>query len=535
MPEAAQEFALSGELAEAPLPMLIARVLDEKLTGMLHIEADGASHWIYFEEGFPAGVHAPKSQDFLGSVLRELGYLDDAAFNESLMRMAKTKQLQGQVLLEMGAIDDEKLERGLSLQLARKLTRLFAYREGQYSFAEGEELPPPMDPIRVNPYGLIYNGIKNTYNAEDLKKGLAPLVGRACKVSRLFVQRGELFEFPSDDLADARLLEEFRLPQEFVRGARSGPTAAMMMLLTLQFCNMLEMEEASFAQPMPGIQAPRAAQASAPAAPARPAARPAQSPGSAPAAARSAETSTVSDELRGKITEKFEQIKAADFWGVLEVEKDADSERLKRSFLTLAKVYHPDRVANSGDEELKHRMDVILSKINEAYQTLVDPNARAKYKHDDHTPAEPGKREPRPQEAKIQYQKGIVYFRKRDYMKAAEAFRWAADLDPKNGDYPAYRIWCDYLRGEEPEETKIQNARADLLAVSQTFPDGFYAYRFLSMIYQKLGDNDNYGRMLQKAYKSNPNDHETSRELRLFKSRQEKDSKRSLFGLRRKK
>ena len=101
----ADSFQRKGSLEQTPLPQLIALILEDKLTGILHIEADDAKHWIYFEDGFPAGVHAPKSQDFLGVVLRELNYIDDTAFNMSLMEMAKTKQLQGQILLTAEAID----------------------------------------------------------------------------------------------------------------------------------------------------------------------------------------------------------------------------------------------------------------------------------------------------------------------------------------------------------------------------------------------------------------------------------------------
>ncbi len=502
-------FTREGRIEEIPLPVLIVHILDEKLSGRLYIEEEDTKSWIYFDEGFPAGVFAPKSQDFLGTVLRELGYIDDAAFNQSLMMMAKTKRLQGELLVEDGKIDSEQLERALSLQLARKLARLFVVRAGAFRFAEDEELIPPMEPIRINTYALIYNGIKNSYHGENLKEGLQILVGRSCKVTGLFVERKELFEFPPDDVADAELLREFRLPQVFVRATRSGPTSGMMMLLALLYCGMLEMEEVDFAVPIKGSQAPRAAPHKA--APAR-AGRPRQG------------AKKVSAELVKKINDKFEQIKSGDLWQVIEVEKDAGSEVVKKSFLTLAKVYHPDRVSGSGDEDLSHRMDLIFARINEAYQVLSDPNRRAEY--DKKASTDTKSDQPRPEEARVQFQKAQVYLKKKDLTKAAEAVRWAADLDNSNGDYKAYKAWIEFLREKQgsPIE-KLTQVKAELIDIAKGYPQSFHAYKFLAKICKELKDMPTYHKALNNAAQLNPKDVDIARQLRLFNMRKEKEGR----------
>ena len=535
-------FVPQGRLEERPLPLLIAQILNARLSGMLRLEAEGQKPWIFFEDGFPAGVHAPRSSDYLGQVLRELGYIDDAAFNESLMRLAKEKRLQGQILLDMGKLDEKKLARGLALQIARKISRLFALTSGSYDFFEDDVLPLPLEAIPINPFALVYNAIRNTYKADDLKKGLNPLIGRAVRASHQFVERGDLFEFPPDDLADAKLLEEFRLPQEYVRGVRSGPTSGMMMLIALMYCDMLETEEASFAQPMPGA---RAAASPAPQAPAVPHPGAGRAPqveaagrrGAKPAQAGATGTA-VPAALRDKINAKFEQVKTADHYGVLEVPRDADGERIKKSFLTLAKVYHPDRVADSTDEDLRHRMDVILSKINEAYQVLSSSGGREQYEQKQaQEKAKPGGGaqgpggQPRPEEARVQFQKGLVFMKKGDLTAASEAFRWASELDPKNGDYPAYRHWVDLQRSTEPAEVKLHNAKGELAAVIKAFPEGFWGFRYMALVCQKLGDEQGYQNNLMKAAKLNPKDVDCAREIRLIGLRKEKEAASRFFGL----
>jgi curved DNA-binding protein CbpA len=524
-------FKREGRIEEIPLPVLIVHILDERLSGRLYIEEAGTKSWIYFEEGFPAGVFASKSQDFLGTVLRELGYIDDAAFNQSLMMMSKTKRLQGELLVEAGKIDSEQLERALSLQLARKLARLFTIRAGDFRFAEDEELTPPMEPIRINTYALIYNGIKNSYHGEDLKKGLQILVGRSCKVTGLFVERKELFEFPPDDVADAELLREFRLPQVFVRANRSGPTSGMMMLLALLYCGMLELEEAEFAVPIKGARVPRAESANASTARSGATARPRAQAGATPASsvsvsgARSRQTGKkVSDELIKKINDKFEQVKSGELWQILEVEKNAGSEIIKNSYITLAKVYHPDRVSGAGDEELSHRMDLIFARINEAYQVLSDPKRRVEYEKTATADTKPD--QPRPEEARIQFQKAQVYLKKKDLTKAAEAIRWAADLDPGNGDYKAYKTWIENLREKQgsPIE-RLTQAKADLIDVVKGYPESFYAYKFLAKVCKDLNDTQTYYKALKNASQLNPKDVDIARQLRLFNMRKEKEGR----------
>ena len=62
-----------------------------------------------------------------------------------------------------------------------------------------------------------------------------------------------------------------------------------------------------------------------------------------------------------------------DYYEILEVSRNADSETIKKSFRKLALKYHPDR--NQGDKEAEQK----FKEINEAYQCLSDKNKREIY------------------------------------------------------------------------------------------------------------------------------------------------------------
>ena len=73
-----------------------------------------------------------------------------------------------------------------------------------------------------------------------------------------------------------------------------------------------------------------------------------------------------------------------DYYEVLEVDKNASAEDIKKSYRRLAMKYHPDRNAGDASAEVKFK------EINEAYEVLKDEQKRAAYDRYGHAAFEQG-------------------------------------------------------------------------------------------------------------------------------------------------
>ena len=60
---------------------------------------------------------------------------------------------------------------------------------------------------------------------------------------------------------------------------------------------------------------------------------------------------------------------AEDYYSILEVDRNASQDEIKRAYRRLAMKYHPDKVEGMG-EEVKKNAEAQFREINEAYETL---------------------------------------------------------------------------------------------------------------------------------------------------------------------
>lgn len=71
--------------------------------------------------------------------------------------------------------------------------------------------------------------------------------------------------------------------------------------------------------------------------------------------------------------------KRNNYYEILDVDRRADPDTIKKRFVELTKKYHPDIFQRYNDPALQSKVDHIFAKITEAWEILKDPVARASY------------------------------------------------------------------------------------------------------------------------------------------------------------
>jgi tetratricopeptide (TPR) repeat protein len=167
---------LSGTLAKTPMPRLLMSASHARVTGTLELRSgDGDQQetaTLVMVRGLITKVKTSAAVVYLGTVLYELGYIDNEVLNDSLRELARMKWLHGEILLTRAAITQAQLAEGLAEQTTRKLVHLFTLPPSTtYSFQadfDGLASWGGTDCPHVDPTIAVWRGVREGYAEEDV-------------------------------------------------------------------------------------------------------------------------------------------------------------------------------------------------------------------------------------------------------------------------------------------------------------------------------------------------------------------------------
>jgi len=116
-----------------------------------------------------------------------------------------------------------------------------------------------------------------------------------------------------------------------------------------------------------------------------------------------------------------------------------DKAGIRRAYLSIVKIFHPDRF-NRNSPDVQKAIHDVFTLLNEAYQTLWDSERRKAYEESLKVgkEVERDKTPPAIIEGELQFHKGKMALYRKDYKTAIEAFEWAVKMNPNEGEYKAY-------------------------------------------------------------------------------------------------
>lgn len=565
------EATATGNLEATPLSQLLVYALDKRLTGSFIFQTpDRQKSALYCVDGAPANAKTAQPVIHLGRLLLELGKIDEGAYNQTLTRVAKERQLHGKLLIEVGALDQETLEAALSEQLLRQVVWMFSLGpKTGYAFYAGKNFLDRWGggPVQVEPLALIWRGIRRYENVQRVDAALARLGPRPLKLH----VGAQVARFQLSDMERAVVDLLRAKPQPLVDLLQSGvgePIEVKRLIYALMITRHLDIGgvplgtgAAGAARPPPparGAPPPPARAAPPPpppiavstreAEPALPSSPSVSAPlisspiaalvGSSPVSAPPPSTRAVKPpsepshvlEFRRELAELSAKMPNQNYYEMLGVPIKSASAEISAAFFNLAKKWHPDRLGpeygSVKDEAVK-----LFAKMTEAHQTLTDDEKRRNY---DELVKDGGGTEAEQEEvnkimnAVVAYQKATVYYRKGNLAEAEELAKQARDGDPGQSEYTALWVQCVSQRPEraakgdyrdlielmdeavkkEPENERVRMARGELLKRAGKLDQAVADFRWVARYH--------------------PKNLEAAREVRLYTMRGGEPDKKSL-------
>ena len=574
-----------GTFAKTPLPQVLVYVLERQLTGTIEMVAPGAGRephhgerWarLLVIEGLPAKMQTSEPVAYLGHVLRELGFIDDAQLNMSLSQLsqrraqdpagnaAQGKLLHGQILVTAGVIDHAQLIMGLRTQLVRKIEHLLDWpKETRFAYYDGFDALHDYgadEDVQIDSLPLVWAAVRQQPPWEHVHATLTKIGNTPLRLS--LQAQADRFEFQKDERTLVEMLREQPMRvHDLVACKIMAPAPTQLLAYCLIITKQVELSAAAsdgsvtsqrvarvqlqqVAQPQKGIVEERAPSSRADARSASPLPPPNEDPASGgegstrekisvsmqEAAAKTksgrATLSPVHMERKKEIQARFAAIKSQNYFEMLGLSKEATTEEVQSAFFQLAKIWHPDRVPPFL-ADVKDQCATVFSHMAEAHQTLSDPKRRDGYMH----LLKDGGATPDDQaqialviDAATNFQKAEICLRRSDLVQAEMLCRKAVDSDPKQPEYLALLAWLEAMKpenqGQQATLECIQKLDQALLVNDRC--ERAYFYR--GMLNKRLQNAAAAVKDFRRAADLNPRNIDAIREVRLFEMRKGRTS-----------
>ncbi len=439
---------MHGELDKILLPDIFGRIIAERRTGKLRMATGPAQTCIYFVDGIVVYATNAEDQQRLGPMLVREGLIsqNDNALAMSLIMPGKRF---GEILIRLGKIQSEDLAMAIAKQVFTICTSAFCMQAGQYRFNDGAKIPRDLHRLELSTPNIVMEGIRRMPIRDEMTSAL----GSSTQSPKLTTPSSQIARSLALRPTEARTLSRIdgaTTTHEIMRSAPGLETETCKLLYGLHVLGLLE-----------GITP----QSSSTAKSSDTATRPQINDSKNDTEARPSREISDLDHL-------FSRINDLDYYDVIGVTDNASSGEIKRAYNQLSKQYHPDRIGATEGAEAQKKAERVFARITEAYQVLVDEDARCAYdlaapderKHfDGHTVR---KRVTKVETEAVEkwahgnFEKGTEFFAARMYSEAVQRLSQAVKANPRSVQYMIALAWAHSKNRASASEAEKIFARA---------------------------------------------------------------------------
>ncbi len=513
-------LADEGEFDPEKLGLLLANLAREKVDGLLALTTGEEAKQIYFRQGRPVFAQSTNNEETLGRMLLADGILTDEQYREAMVRVGETGKKLGTVLTTLGYLTSEDLYFHLSGQTMRKVARCFSWPRGMYKLLRDKLYPENAPTFEADPAAILLEGFRRYMEsgvieaAYERNKTMYVFPGGAAETAAM---RAQLDSKMGQLLTAA---DGTRTLCDMVAESPLGLTETLRVLAALTAFGAVRL---AVVERQPELSAYEA---------------------TPPPLAEPPEPTPQEQTLMREIREFAVRLEELDLFEVLGLGRDAEDDDVNRAYLTLGRKFNPERLGPAVPRQTRRAAKAIMERLQLAYDTLHDPNARRKYERqlDEAGPPsavrplpEAGESEKEPEaEVRLLLQEAILHMERRRHVFAVEALRKAIAIEPKNADLRLKFAQAMFGALAEPPFgwDDVESAAREALNATKTSPE---ALALLGRIKARLGDDESALRFLRKAFEADPHNDSIRREIHYAEQRQKEaeGKKTSIFGKRR--
>lgn len=549
---------LTGELGErgAFVSDLIAAAGRARFTGHVHVAAPEGEAHVYLRGGALAHVSGSAVlHDFVGELLVAEGLVEAALIDELYARQTQetgTRRVLGELVRQAAGLDGETIARLVAVQVDRRARHLFSLTTGHYMVEA--RIAPEVAAIAVDVSGhaVLAQGLRA--HASDLELQLASdeLLGHAVSL-REGTRLSSALALTPDEQTVLGYLDKPRKMHHLEAVAPRATVRALLKLLGAldllalrpaseglaiakavrlpknSLSGLSSLEPRTNANPAPEVTPPPPARSLSGVSHPAPGSPSSGAPpaGSSPPAGASPSGPPVAAALIRELEGVRDRIGKVSFYDLLGVKPEASVQVIRTAYTQLAKKYHPDSLGGGGDESTVNLAREVSAALNEAYTALSDNEKRKKY--DDQLragnlrgdEAQAG----RFNSAKLKFEMGSVFLKKRDYKKARETLRFAVDLAPESGLFRGTLAWAYLADPGHERKDALEKAEKLLLEAVKQAPREAQLHYYLGRLYKERGELGLAEPAFKRALQLDNKLHDAESELRVLERRREKDAK----------
>ncbi len=475
-------IALAGDIEGMTVPWLFQDLRAEKKTGTGVFTRNTEVKKVYIRSGEVIYASSNLDDDQFGSSLVRSGKITAEQRTAAEKAVQKTGKQLGAVLIEHGFITPQDLVAGAKLQVKEIVCSLCLWRDGSYRFDNGTLPLAEIVPLQMNTGGLLYEGLSGA-DWKIVRKSIPSLKNVLRQTRDIgFLLQG--IDLDRDQQTILSFINGERSIEEICGLSEAGDFITLKAIYALIALRL--------AEPIGLKTAGEDKQAA---------------PGTASAGEQASEPAEII-VTRELIERAFSDLASQNYYEMLGIGRNATAQQIKKSYFRLAKVYHPDRHANTGLVDMKPMLETLFVCINEAYNVLAVDDKRDQYDKDLARGTTKQRAEERTEQkqdsqkgnAAAQFNEGVKQLHAQNFWGAEEAFRWAMRLDPSNHNYIFHMglALSNMPRRRHEAEEKFQKA-------IHMAPSKIEYYLELGKLYAKSGLRSKALSLYQDALKRVPN------------------------------